>query len=78
MLSVTLEYEIPQDRTITLKVPAEVQPGKHRLIVVIDEQPSAPRLLEPGNADALNQLVGALHLTEDPLAFQQRLREEWE
>lgn len=78
MLSIALEYEVPPDRTIIVKMPDEVQPGRHELIVVINEQPSASRSLAPYNADALNQLAGTLRLTEDPLAFQQRLREEWE
>ena len=78
MLSIALEYEVPPDRTIIIKMPNEVQPGRHELIVVINEQPSASRLPEPGNAAALNQRAGTLRLTEDPLAFQQRLREEWE
>lgn len=78
MLSIALEYEVPPDRTIIVKMPDEVQPGRHELIVVINEQPSAPRSPETCNADALNQLAGTLRLTEDPLAFQQRLREEWE
>ena len=63
MLSVTLEYEVPHDRTLIVKLPNAVQPGKHELIVVINEQPLAAPLPESG---------------EDPLAFQQRLREEWE
>jgi len=78
VLSMTLEYEVPDDRTIIVKLPKAVQPGKHELIVVVNEQPSALLSPEPLNADALNQLVGALRLMEDPLAFQQRLREEWE
>ena len=78
MLSVNLECEVPYNRTITVKLPKEVQPGKHKLIVVVNEQPLAHIKSEESNADALNQLAGALELTEEPFAFQHRLREEWE
>ena len=78
MLSVTLEYEVPHDRTLIVKLPNTVQPGKHELIVVINEQPLAAPVPESGDVDALNQLAGTVRLTEEPLAFQQRLRAEWE
>ena len=77
MLSITLECEVPVDRAVTLQLPESIQPGKHELLVVIDEQ-IAPTPTVVSNAEVLNQLTGTLHLTEDPLAFQHRLREEWE
>jgi hypothetical protein len=77
MLSITLECEVSANRTLTLQLPESVQPGKHELLVVINEQvASTPTVV--ANAGALNQLTGTLHLTEDPVAFQRRLREEWE
>lgn len=78
MLSIALECEVPPDRKVIVKMPSEVQPGKHELIVVINEQPLAATPGESSNAEGLNQLAGALKLTEDPLAFQERLRKEWE
>ena len=53
MLSIVLEYEAPRDRTIIVKMPDEVQPGRHELIVVINEPPSASCLPGPCNADVL-------------------------
>ena len=78
MLAIVLECEVPPDRRVIVKMPSEVQPGKHELIVVTNEQPLAPASGESSTAEGLNEFAGALKLTEDPLAFQARLRKEWE
>ena len=77
MLSITLEGEVSANRTITLQLPDSVPLGKHELVVVINEQVE-PNSSGIANAQALNQLTGTLRLTEDPVALQRRLREEWE
>lgn len=77
MLSITLECEVSANRMITLQLPDSVRLGKHELVVVINEQ-IGPNSSGVANAQALNQLTGTLRLTEDPVAFQRRLREEWE
>jgi len=36
MLSLKIEYEVPEDRGLHIQLPAEIQPGKHEIVVVVD------------------------------------------
>jgi len=51
MLSITFKCEVPTNRSITLNLPEEIQPGEHELLLVIDpeKKPLAFRR-QPGSA----------------------------
>jgi N-acetylglucosaminyldiphosphoundecaprenol N-acetyl-beta-D-mannosaminyltransferase len=36
MYSVTLQCEIPEERILTVKLPASIQPGTHEVMVIVD------------------------------------------
>ena len=44
MLALTLTYDVPPERVITLTLPESVTPGQHQLAVIVDE----PALAAPG------------------------------
>ncbi|MGZ8219599.1 hypothetical protein [Methylomagnum sp.] len=36
MLSLKIDYEVPEDRRLFIQLPEGVKPGKHQIIVVVD------------------------------------------
>ncbi len=57
-ISIETDIIVSQDRTVTLQLPPEVVPGKHRAIVVVDGKPeSSPPSL---NQSALKELKSIL------------------
>jgi len=36
MLSLKIEYDVPEDRGLHIQLPVEIQPGKHEIVVVVD------------------------------------------
>jgi hypothetical protein len=36
MLSLKLEYDVPEDRSLHIQLPQAVKPGKHELVLVVD------------------------------------------
>jgi hypothetical protein len=53
MLSMTLKCQVPDNRTITLKLPDTVQPGEHELVLVVDDASAlvtATEMRRPGSA----------------------------
>lgn len=36
MLSLKIEYDVPEDRHLNIQLPPEVNPGKHEIILVVD------------------------------------------
>lgn len=42
MLSIAFNCEVPSNRTITLNLPEEIQPGQHELLLVIDPERTSP------------------------------------
>jgi len=40
MLTLNINYEVLPDRLVTIKLPEEVRPGWHELVIVVEEQPS--------------------------------------
>lgn len=40
MLTLNIDYEVLPDRLVTIKLPEEVRPGRHELVIVVEEQPS--------------------------------------
>lgn len=50
------------------------QEGKHAKVIVLVEEPSDVE--KPANG-GINRHAGSITLTQDPLAFQQSIRDEW-
>ncbi|MDP3839041.1 MAG: hypothetical protein Q8Q54_08995 [Methylococcales bacterium] len=71
--TLTYELDLPQSRTIQLKLPDTIKTGKHHIVLVIDEKED--------QTDDFQQLLNAtkgLWQQGDGLAYQQALRNEWE
>jgi len=72
--TLTYELDLPQDRTIQIKLPDSIKIGKHHIVLVIDEK-------EDKIIDDFQQLLNAtkgIWQHGDGLAYQQALRSEWE
>ena len=37
MITLTVDYEVPPDRLVTIKLPEAVRPGRHELLIVLEE-----------------------------------------
>jgi hypothetical protein len=73
MLSITLDYDVPPSRDVTIRLPENIQPGKHKLVVVVDESISKEQ--QP-NLDAFSGSVSAFSGI-DAVALQRQWRDEW-
>lgn len=73
MLSLKLEYDIPQDRYLHIQLPSTINPGKHEIVLVVDNELTN---IEISPSEQFADLIGSLSWPEDPLEYQQRLREE--
>lgn len=71
--TLTYELDLQQNRIIQFKLPDTIKPGKHQVVLVIDEK-------EEKTDDFLNLLTATKGLWQqgDGLAYQQALRSEWE
>jgi hypothetical protein len=70
--TLTYELDLPENRTIQLKLPDTIKTGKHHIVLVIDEKEET---------DEFQQLLNAtkgLWQQGDGLGYQQALRGEWE
>ena len=68
-------------KTIHKKVVLDEQNRPIEVIIDYDEWREIERLLETGresmNKDRLRKYAGIMHVEEDPLAYQRRVRSEW-
>jgi len=74
MLTLNINCEVLPDRLITIKLPEEVSPGRHELVLVLDEKnmsdKSAKKLMKyAGSVPAFKKIDG--------VAYQRELRSEW-
>ena len=72
--TLTYELDLPQNRTIQLKLPDTIKLGKHHIVLVIDEQEDS----QPDNFQQLLNSTQGLWQKGDGLAYQNALRNEWE
>lgn len=75
MLTLTIECDVPPERTVRLQLPDQVLPGKHQLLVVVDAADSGM----PARQPCLGALAGAIPRFSglDAVAWQRQLRDEW-
>ncbi len=57
MLSLKIEYEVPEDRHLNIQLPPEVNPGKHEIILVVD---NVEESVEISTSEQLPDLIGSL------------------
>jgi len=74
MLTIHINYDILPDRLITIKLPDEVNPGQHELVIVLDQKPERET-----NAKKLMQFAGAIGAFKniDGVKYQREIRSEW-
>ncbi len=81
MQSIETVVNVNQDHIITIALPHDISPGKHRVVLVIDDATSDDKPASIDDAPRLMQMAGkvaAFNAIEDPVAWQQQQREEWE
>jgi hypothetical protein len=78
MLTMTIKCTVTSERTITVSLPAEVEPGPHELVIVLDKIAS-PETQDSGGA-SLIRLAGSVpsFASLDAMAYQRSLRDEWQ
>ena len=77
MYALTLQCEIPEERTLTVKLPNSIQPGTHEVMVIIDEVEAKSAHTVRGG---LMRFAGAIPSLADVegVAPQRAMREEWQ
>jgi len=78
MLTLNINYEVRADRIVTIRLPDTVRPGRHELVIVLDEE-SLPRVESSAQAELLMQFAGtvAAFSSVDGVEFQREARSEW-
>jgi hypothetical protein len=77
MLTIETTIEITSAHELRLKLPSDLQLGRHKVVLIIDEQPQ----LEIDPTIDLMQLAGEIksfQTISDPVAWQQQQRNKWE
>ena len=73
--------DVNQSGIVTIALPADILPGKHHILLVIDEAICEEDTQRVDHAPKLMQMAGrvsAFATIEDPVAWQQQQREEWQ
>jgi hypothetical protein len=66
MKTLDLTVNVPKERVITLKLPEDITPGDHRLLVVIDEK--SPELPQRPLSRTKGMLAGSHRITREEIA----------
>lgn len=75
MRAITYQYELHEDRTIIVQLPEDILPGKHQIIVLIDEKRESDKMQD--GFDILLHKTSGLWQHGDGLEYQIGLRNEW-
>lgn len=77
MIKITQKLNIPEDRTLVIKVPEMVTPGPHGVVLILNEQTSETAA---SNAEALMRFAGTIRSFAgiDGREYQRHMRAEWE
>ena len=70
---------VNQNGFVTIALPAHIRPGKHHILLVIDEALSENNIESVDHAPQLMQMAGqisAFKTIDDPLLWQQQQRNE--
>ena len=61
MLSLKIEYDVPEDRSLHIQLPAEIKPGKHEIMVVVDnarQSDESPPKMSPADIFMASGFIG--------------------
>jgi hypothetical protein len=77
MLTMRIQYNVPPERTITVKLPDQVEPGPHELILVLDKTVAGEDVVT--DSIKLMKLAGSVPGFSgiDGVTYQRALRDEW-
>lgn len=75
MLTLNIDCEVMPDRVVTFKLPESVRPGRHELVVVLEED-ELVRIKSDSNAQALMQFAGSVAAFKqmDGVEYQREVR----
>ncbi len=78
MLTLNINCEVMPDRVVTFKLPETVRPGRHELVVVLEEDEPAQTKTD-SNAQTLMQFAGSVTAFNrlDGVEYQRSVRAEW-
>lgn len=78
MLTLNIDCEVTPDRIVTFKLPETVRPGRHELVIVVEENGTS-RTKTGSNAQALMQFAGSVAAFKpiDGVEYQREVRAEW-
>jgi len=78
MLTLNINCEVMPDRVVTFKLPETVRPGRHELVVVLEENELA-QVKTDSNAQTLMQFAGSVTAFKqiDGVEYQREVRAEW-
>ena len=57
MLTLNINYDVLADRLVTIQLPQEVSPGRHELVIVLEEHPSRADCLTDNSVEKLNAFI---------------------
>ncbi|MGH8510665.1 MAG: hypothetical protein ACREU9_09610 [Gammaproteobacteria bacterium] len=79
MVTITRKLEIPEDRTLVIKLPDTVPPGAHEVVVIVGEE-TTEGISSDSNAEELMRFAGTIQSFSgiDGLEYQRHIRVEWE
>lgn len=72
--------DVNQNGYVTIALPAHIRPGKHHILLIIDEALSDDDSQSVDHAPKLMQMAGrvsAFAAIDDPVLWQQQQRDEW-
>ena len=72
MISIKMDVEITETRHLEIDLPQQVKPGKHELIMILDEAKN-------GTAQKrdINDFAGSIPWKIDGMEFQRQARHDW-
>ncbi len=59
MLTFNINYDVLPDRLVTIQLPQEVSPGRHELVIVLEEQPFRTASITDDSMEKLNAFIKA-------------------
>ena len=78
MLTLNINCEVMPDRIVTFKLPETVRPGRHELVVVLEED-ELSQVKTDSNTKTLMQFAGSVTAFKqiDGVEYQREARSEW-
>ncbi|MDP2902063.1 MAG: hypothetical protein Q8N96_03000 [Methylovulum sp.] len=73
--------DVNQNGFVTIALPAHIRPGKHHILLVIDEALSEDNIESVDHAAQLMKMAGrisAFKTIDNPVLWQQQQRDEWQ